>query len=200
LREHLSHNTRPHRDGDVGESRISQEPATLGTTSPTGSLTLEDAIFMSRDGRVIVYAAGTWDMFHVGHLNLLRSAKALGHLLIVGVSTDELVYEYKGHHALLNYEDRAAVVAACRYVDAVVPQRSIEKDEQLEKLDVDILVVGDDWWDRKVRGHDFMVEQGRRVVYLPYTQGRSSTILRDALERFYAEQKKLNSAHQEGSR
>jgi glycerol-3-phosphate cytidylyltransferase len=144
---------------------------------------------MARDGKVIVYAAGTWDMFHVGHLNIIRSAKALGDILIVGVSTDELVYEYKGHHPLLSYEDRYAVVAACRYVDVVVPQRELEKEEQLKKLDVDILVVGDDWWDRKVKGHDFMVKNGRRVVYLPYTEGRSSTQLRQALNRFYEEQK-----------
>ena len=144
---------------------------------------------MSRDGKVIVYAAGVWDMFHVGHLNLLRSARALGDILIVGVSTDELVLKYKGHHPLLSYEDRSAVVASCRYVDAVVPQRDLEKDEQLEKLDADILVVGDDWWDKKVRGHDFMVKRGRRVVYFPYTQSRSSTDLRKALERFYEEQK-----------
>jgi len=144
---------------------------------------------MSRDGKIIVYAAGTWDMFHVGHLNILRNAKALGDILIVGVSTDELVLEYKGHHSLLSYEDRAAVVAACRYVDAVVPQRTLEKDEQLRKLDVDILVAGDDWWEQKVKGHDFMVKEGRRVVYLPYTTGRSSSALRKALERFYEEQK-----------
>lgn len=144
---------------------------------------------MSRDGKTIVYAAGTWDMFHVGHLNLIKGAKALGDILILGVSTDKLVLQYKGHHPLLDYEDRAAVVAACRYVDMVVPQRSLEKDEQLEKLDVDILVVGDDWWERKVKGHDYMIERGRRVVYLPYTAGRSSTVLRKSLERFYAEQK-----------
>ena len=144
---------------------------------------------MSRDGKIIVYAAGTWDMFHVGHLNILKAAKSLGDILIVGVSTDELVYQYKGHHPLLNYEDRSAVVAACRYVDAVVPQRDIEKDEQLQKLDADILVVGDDWWDRKVKGHDFMVKEGRRVVYFPYTEGRSSSVLRESLKRFYEEQK-----------
>ena len=89
---------------------------------------------MSGDGKVIVYAAGAWDMFHVGHLNVLKAAKALGDVLIVGVSTDELVLQYKGHHPLLSYEDRTAVVAACRYVDVVVPQRTLEKDEQLKKL------------------------------------------------------------------
>lgn len=144
---------------------------------------------MSKDGKVIVYAAGTWDMFHVGHLNLLKAAKALGDILIVGVSTDELVMKYKGYHPLLKYEDRAAVIGACKYVDAVVPQRKLEKEEQLQKLDVDVLVVGDDWWKRKVGGHDFMINNDRRVVYLPYTHGRSSSRLRKALERFYREQK-----------
>ncbi len=144
---------------------------------------------MARDGKIIVYAAGTWDMFHVGHLNILKGAKALGDILIVGVSTDELVRKYKGHHPLLSYEDRYAVVAACRYVDMVVPQRDIEKEDQLQKLDVDILVVGDDWWDKKVKGHAYMVGNGRRVIYLPYTEGRSSTALRQSLERFYEEQK-----------
>ena len=124
-----------------------------------------------------------------GHLNLLRSAKALGDILIVGVSTDELIYKYKGHHPLLSYEDRAAVLRACRYVDAVVPQRVLEKDEQLAKLDVDILAVGDDWWEKKVNGHDFMNKHNKRVVYFPYSEGRSSTLLRQALTRFYKEVK-----------
>lgn len=130
-------------------------------------------------------------MFHVGHLNLLRNAKALGDILIVGVKTDEHVLKYKGHHPLMCYEDRAAVVAACRYVDAVVPQRDLEKP--LAKLDADILVVGDDYYEQKVLGHDFMVEHNRRVVYFPYTEGRSSTNLRQALERYYAEQQALAS-------
>jgi rfaE bifunctional protein nucleotidyltransferase chain/domain len=144
---------------------------------------------MPRDEKVIVYTAGTWDMFHVGHLNILRAAKALGDVLIVGVKTDEVVMEFKGHYPLLSYEDRAAVVAACRYVDVVVPQRTQEKDDLLKKMDVDILVVGDDRWEGRVEGHDFMASQGRRVVYLPYTIGKSSTILRKTLDRFYNQQK-----------
>ena len=143
---------------------------------------------MSKDGKIIVYTAGTWDMFHVGHLNILRAAKALGDVLIVGVKTDEVVLKHKGHYPLLSYEDRSAVVAACRYVDAVVPQRTQQKDDLLKKMDVDILVVGDDWWENKVEGHDFMVREGRRVIYLPYTIGRSSTILRESLERYYNQQ------------
>jgi rfaE bifunctional protein nucleotidyltransferase chain/domain len=144
---------------------------------------------MPGDKKVVVYAAGTWDMFHVGHLNILRAAKALGDILIVGVKTDEVVMEFKGHYPLVSYEDRAAIVAACRYVDVVVPQRAQEKDELLKKMDVDILVVGDDRWEERVEGHDFMVKQGRRVVYLPYTISKSSTTLRKTLRRFYNQQK-----------
>ena len=144
---------------------------------------------MGRDGKIIVFTPGTWDMFHVGHLNILRSAKALGDVLIVGVKTDRTVLKDKGHHPLMSYQDRVAVLLACKYVDVVVPQRTSKRDTLLKELDVDILAVGDDWGERKVRGHDFMIKQGRRVVYLPYTEGRSSSILRKALERFYEEQK-----------
>lgn len=144
---------------------------------------------MARDGKIIVFTPGTWDMFHVGHLNLIKSAKALGDILVVGIKTDELVFKDKGHHPLMSYADRAAVLEACIYVDLVVPENKIDRDHLLAKIDVDILAVGDDWWEGKVRGHEYMVENNRRVVYLPYTAGRSSTILRKALKRFYEEQK-----------
>ena len=140
---------------------------------------------MSTGTKTIVYAAGVWDMFHIGHLNILKAAKALGDILIVGVSTDELVERTKGHRPMMDYTDRAAVVEACRYVDMVVPQEDIEKDEQLERLNVDILVVGSDWWQRKVHGHQWMIDHGKKVFYLPYTQSMSSTKLRDALTAYY---------------
>jgi rfaE bifunctional protein nucleotidyltransferase chain/domain len=144
---------------------------------------------MARDGKIIVFTPGTWDMFHVGHLNLIKSAKALGDILVVGVKTDEMVFQDKGHHPLMSYADRAAVLESCVYVDMIVPENKIDRDQLLEKIDADILAVGDDWWDKKVRGHEYMQKNNRRVVYLPYTAGRSSTILRKALDRFYREQK-----------
>jgi glycerol-3-phosphate cytidylyltransferase len=144
---------------------------------------------MARDGKIIVFTPGTWDMFHVGHLNLLKSAKALGDILIVGIKTDELVFKDKGHHPLMSYEDRVAVLESCKYVDLVIPEDEIDRDHLLEKVDADILAVGDDWWEQKVRGHDYMIANNRRVVYLPYTTGRSSSILRKSLNRFYKEQK-----------
>jgi glycerol-3-phosphate cytidylyltransferase len=140
-----------------------------------------------RNRETLVYTVGVWDMFHLGHLNLLKTAKALGDRLIVGVNTDELVLQYKGHLPLLCFEDRIAVVQACRYVDCAIPATSLEKDALLRELDVDILVHGDD---KRILGHDFMVNNKRRVVYVPYTAGRSSTILRAALSRYYADQAK----------
>lgn len=136
---------------------------------------------MPSHDKTIVYAAGVWDLFHVGHLNLLKAAKALGDVLIVGVSTDDLVLRHKGRRPVVGYEDRAAIVGACRYVDLVVCQETIEKDEQLERLNVDVLVVGSDWWGRKVRGHEWITKRGGKVFYFPYTQGRSSTAIREHL-------------------
>jgi len=143
---------------------------------------------MSASGKIVVYAAGTWDMFHIGHLNILKAAKQLGDVLIVGVSTDRLVETYKGHKPMLSYTDRAAIVEACRYVDIVVPQDSLEKEEQLERLNVDILVVGSDWWERKVGGHHWMAERGKQVFYLPYTESMSSTHLMKLLTAYYVNQ------------
>ena len=143
---------------------------------------------MPQTGKTIVYAAGAWDMFHIGHLNILQAAKKLGDILIVGVSTDELIKKYKGHFPLMSYTDRAAIVEACRYVDLVVPQEILEKDEQLERLNVDILVVGSDWWDRKVKGHQWMIDNGKKVYYLPYTKSMSSTRLRQMLDRYYQDE------------
>jgi cytidyltransferase-like protein len=130
----------------------------------------------------IVYTQGVWDMFHIGHLNLLRAAKSIGSKLIVGVNTDDLVLEYKGHQPLLCWEDRAEVVRACKYVDVVMPADSLEKDDLLHRLDADILVHGDD---KRILGSDWMEANGRRVISFPYTAGRSSSLLRDALERYY---------------
>ena len=135
--------------------------------------------------KTIVYTPGVWDMFHIGHLNLLKAAKALGDVLIVGVNTDELVLDYKGYRPLLCWEDRAAVVEACKYVDIVIPTTTLNKDDLLKALDVDILVHGDD---KEIEGIEWMIKSGRRVVSFPYTRGRSSTILRKALERYYNEQ------------
>ena len=143
-----------------------------------------------QEKKIVVYTVGVWDMFHIGHLKLLKAARSLGDILIVGVNTDELVKAYKGHYPLLCWEDRAAVVEACRFVDMVIPAVSLEKDKLLKEIDADILVHGND---KKILGHEYMIQNNRRVVYLPYTDGRSSSTLRKTLKRYYEEQIQMES-------
>lgn len=140
---------------------------------------------MTAGGRTVVYAAGVWDMFHIGHLNLLKGARALGDILIAGVKTDALVEDEKGARPMMSFADRFAIVEACRYVDLAVPQESLDKSELLERLNVDILAVGSDKWEVKVPGHDWMVSRGKQVFYLPYTMSMSSTRLNQALADYY---------------
>ena len=131
---------------------------------------------------IIGYTSGVYDLFHVGHLNLLRNAKGMCDKLIVGVSTDELV-EYKNKKAIIPHVERMEIVRALRYVDSVIAQENLNKFEMWEKLKFDVLFVGDDWY--KTEKWEQVEEQlksvGVRVVYFPYTKGTSSTLLNDVL-------------------
>lgn len=132
---------------------------------------------------IIGYTTGVYDLFHIGHLNLLKNAKGLCDRLIVGVTVDELV-AYKGKHAMIPFEDRLEIVRSCRYVDAAVPQYDMDKLAACKKLGAQILFVGDDWyatekWQQYEREFE---EAGIRIVYFPYTQGTSSTQIRKALD------------------
>ena len=131
----------------------------------------------------MVYTAGAFDLLHVGHLRMIQGASGLGDRLVVGVSTDELILEYKGRPPLVPYDERRELVAALRGVDAVVPQRSQDKFEMWERLGFDCWVVGDDWHgSSKYQGFRTRLEAvGVRCVFLPYTSGVSSTLRRDAL-------------------
>ena len=128
------------------------------------------------------YTAGVFDLFHVGHVNILRNARSLCDSLVVGVTTDELV-SYKGSHPLIPFLDRIELVRACRYVDAAVPQTSIDKFAAWERLKFDVLFVGDDWFgdDTWRTYEEKLAEVGVSVVYLPYTEGVSSTTLKRLL-------------------
>jgi glycerol-3-phosphate cytidylyltransferase len=132
---------------------------------------------------IIGYTSGVFDLFHVGHVNILRNAKALCDKLIVGVTTDELVY-YKFKRAVIPYEERIQVVRACRYVDVAVPQMSLDKREAWERYKFDVMVVGDDWF-RSERFMDLekeFQELGVKISYIPYTHGTSSTLINESLE------------------
>jgi glycerol-3-phosphate cytidylyltransferase len=131
---------------------------------------------------VIGYTSGVYDLFHIGHLNLLKNAKGMCDKLIVGVTTDDLSL-YKGKKPLIPLQDRVEIIRGIRYVDAVVPQETMDKVEMCKKLKASLLFVGDDWyntpkWDTIERELD---EIGVRVVYFPYTKGVSSTAISTAL-------------------
>ncbi len=128
------------------------------------------------------YTTGVFDLFHIGHLNLLRRAKEQCDYLIVGVTVDELV-AYKNKKAVIPYEERKGIVEAIRYVDKVVPQTTMDKMEAWCNLHFDVMFVGDDWkgtekWNQYERQFR---EVGVEVVYFPYTKGTSSTLLNEVL-------------------
>lgn len=133
----------------------------------------------------IGYTAGVFDLFHIGHLNILKKAKEQCDYLIVAVSTDELVMEYKHKHPVISFDERIEIVKAIRYVDEVVPQINRNKFAAWEKYHFNKMFVGDDWKGSALFSE---VEQkfktvGVEVVYFPYTKGTSSTVLKETLAR-----------------
>lgn len=132
---------------------------------------------------IIGYTTGVYDLFHIGHLNLLKNAKGMCDKLIVGVTVDDLV-EYKGKTAMIPFEDRIEIVRSCKYVDAAVPQYDMDKLDACKKLDASILFVGDDWYgtDKWKEYEKQFEEAGIQIVYFPYTKGISSTRIAEALQ------------------
>ena len=130
------------------------------------------------------YTCGVYDLFHIGHLNLLKNAKGLCDKLIVGVSTDELV-AYKHKKAVIPFEERLEIIRNIKCVDAAIPQDDLDKFKAWEKLRFDILFVGDDWYGdpRWKEMEEKFKNVGVRVVYFPYTKGTSSTILNETLNK-----------------
>jgi glycerol-3-phosphate cytidylyltransferase len=119
---------------------------------------------------------GTFDLFHIGHVNLFKRLAELGDRLIVGVSTDEF-NEGKGKKSLFPYEQRAEIVRTNKYVDLVIPEISWDqKVLDVKKYDVDIFAIGEDW-----KGKFDFLEEFCEVLYLPRTQDISSTIIKESL-------------------
>jgi glycerol-3-phosphate cytidylyltransferase len=131
---------------------------------------------------VIGYTSGVFDLFHVGHLNLLIAAKSLCDRLVVGVSTDELV-AYKHKKPVIPFDERIQIVRACSYVDVAIAQESLDKVEAHERLKFDSLFVGDDWhgdpsW---VEMETNLIDSGVKIHYFPYTRTTSSTLINQTL-------------------
>ena len=141
---------------------------------------------------IVGYTTGVFDMFHVGHLNLLARAREQCDRLIVGVSTDDVVLDYKKHAPIVPYAERVAIVKAIRYVDEVVPQTSMDKFAAWEKLRFNRLFHGNDWKGSAMYNEveAKLKAVGVEVVYFPYTQGTSSTLLAERLRGWREEQKR----------
>ena len=134
---------------------------------------------------VIGYTTGVFDMFHVGHLNILRKAKEKCDYLIVGVSTDELVQHDKNKIPIIPFEDRVKIVQAIRYVDKVVPQENKDKLSAWKRYHFDKMFVGSDWqgMDAWIRFENQFRPLGVEIIYIKHTDGISSTILRNKLKK-----------------
>jgi glycerol-3-phosphate cytidylyltransferase len=135
------------------------------------------------DKPIIGYTTGVYDLFHIGHLNVLKKAKDMCDILIVGVTSDELV-SYKGKQSVIPFEERAEIVRNIKCVDFVVKQENMDKMKMWERLKFDIMFVGDDWkgtdtWNKFEK--DFK-KVGVKIVYFPYTKGTSSTLLTQTLK------------------
>lgn len=132
---------------------------------------------------IIGYTTGVYDLFHIGHLNLLKNAKGMCDKLVVGVTTDELV-GYKGKKALIPFEDRLEIVRSIRYVDAAIPQTDMDKVTACKKLGAKYLFVGDDWYqtEKWKQYEEELKKEGISVVYFPYTQGVSTTKISETLK------------------
>ena len=133
--------------------------------------------------KIIGYTSGVFDLFHIGHLNLLMNSKSMCDQLMVGVSTDDLV-SYKNKKAVIPFQERLEIVRSIKYVDATIAQENMDKIEMWEKLKFDVLFVGDDWFKTpKWKEIELNFKNiGVKVVYFPYTKNTSSTILNETLK------------------
>lgn len=137
----------------------------------------------------IGYTDGVYDLFHVGHLNMIREAKKRCDFLIVGVHSDEIVLGYKNRSTIICEKDRQEIVSAIKYVDKAVINKTRDKMELWKEHKFDVVFIGDDWKGTK-RWNDFekvLAEVGVSVEYIPYTKGISTTQIRNILSENTAE-------------
>ena len=136
------------------------------------------------DKEIVGYTTGVYDMFHIGHLNILKKAKEQCDYLIVGVSTDDLVLKEKNKTPVIPYSERVAIVEAIRYVDKVVPQKDKNKYKAWQKYKFDKMFVGSDWkgtpqWEQYEKQFKPLDVE---IIYLDHTDGISSTQLTSVIK------------------
>ena len=129
--------------------------------------------------KIRVFTSGSFDLFHIGHLNILERSAALGDELIVGVSTDELIQHYKGMPTIIPFEQRFRIISSLKCVTKAVKQVKLTEVAQLQREDIDIVTIGDDWINKYLEGLEWMKQQpGKEVVYFPYTPDVSTTSIK----------------------
>ncbi len=134
--------------------------------------------------KITVYTAGTYDLFHYGHLNILLRAKKIGTYLIVGVSTDKLVSAYKALRPTVCYSDRVAVLKALKCVDKVIKQEKFFDVDQLRQYKIDIIVLGDDWKGKLFPELENVLKKlNIKMVYVPYTKRLSTSAIKEKIIR-----------------
>lgn len=133
--------------------------------------------------KTIVYTSGTFDMFHYNHLRMINYARAIADILIVGVSTDELVQTYKPA-PIIPFNERMQIIEALKTPDIVIPQHSLNHTEIVKKLNIDAFVVGDDWYGK----YDYLKDLGVQVFYFPYGKGVSTTEIKKTVHASYESQ------------
>lgn len=134
--------------------------------------------------QVVGFTSGVFDLFHIGHLNILQRAKSLCDKLIVGVTVDELV-GYKDTEAVIPFNERFEIVKNIKCVDLAIPQDHLDKFVMWKKLKFDVMFIGDDWYDTE-RFRDFedkLAEVGVQIIYLPYTEGISTSHIKEKIKR-----------------
>lgn len=132
----------------------------------------------------IGYTTGVFDMFHIGHLNLLQRAKLECDFLIVGITTDELSKEFKNKEPIIPFLERVKIIESIQYVDEVVPQTNYDKFEAWKNLKFDVMFVGDDWKgsSKWIQLENEFSTLGVTINYFSYTEQTSSTKLRQLLD------------------
>jgi len=141
------------------------------------------------NNKLVGYTAGAFDLFHIGHLNLIKHSKENCDYLIVGVTTDELIQKTKNKKSVIPFSERFEIVSSIRYVDEVVVQDDLDKVLAWKKYHYNRLFSGDDW-KRNPRWIGYEIELskvGVDVVYFAYTKSTSSTILQEVLNEIYKE-------------
>ena len=138
---------------------------------------------MKKSNLVIGYTTGVFDMFHIGHLNILKRAKSFCDKLIVGVTTDDFTKKYKNKQPVIPFNQRMEIVQSIKYVDLAIPQNNHDKFDAYKRLKFDIILVGDDWFGTQ-KWNQFEKEfesTNVKFIYLDRTENISSSKLRNKL-------------------